>query len=38
MIRESRIIGGHSKFFQKALKVGILLFILSEVIFFARFF
>lgn len=38
IVRESRIIGGHSKFFQKALKVGILLFILSEVIFFASFF
>jgi len=38
LIRESRIIGGHSKFFQRALKIGILLFILSEVIFFARFF
>lgn len=38
MVRESSMIGGHSKFFQKALKVGILLFILSEVIFFASFF
>lgn len=38
IVRESSIIGGHSKFFQKALKIGILLFILSEVMFFARFF
>lgn len=38
IVRERRIIGGHSKFFQKALKVGMLLFILSEVMFFARFF
>jgi heme/copper-type cytochrome/quinol oxidase subunit 3 len=38
MVREGSIIGGHTKFFQKALKVGIILFILSEVIFFASFF
>jgi cytochrome c oxidase subunit 3 len=38
LVRERRMVGGHTKFFQKALKIGMLLFILSEVIFFASFF
>ena len=38
IVRESSIVGRHTKFFQKALKIGILLFILSEVMFFASFF